>query len=131
MFKTEFLLPLTGLTPHTGNTRNQPACLCWIIRSINPAWIPLPSGPQSSQQKSRDYNAAKCSLSGKNLFFFCWYHKEYYISPIMISIEILLWCKASYVWSLNNVMVSYLSQMVCDMFMYPILELEQVCGDRE
>jgi hypothetical protein len=41
-------------------------------------------------------------LSGKILFFLCWYHNNYFFSPAMISIEILLWCKASYVWSFNN-----------------------------
>jgi hypothetical protein len=35
----------------------------------------------------------------ENLFFLCWHHKEYCFSPMMISIEIYLWCKALYVWS--------------------------------
>jgi hypothetical protein len=110
-------------TPHTRNTRNRPTCLCWTIRSVNPVWTYFPSGLPLSQQKSRNLNSVKCILSGKFLFFLCWYHKEYYFSPIMISIEILLWCKASCVWSFNNVMFSYLSQMVCDVFMYSILEI--------
>jgi hypothetical protein len=31
-------------TPPTGNTKNQPTCLSWTIRSGNPAWTFLPSG---------------------------------------------------------------------------------------
>jgi hypothetical protein len=50
------------------------------------------------------------------LFFLCWYRKEYSFSPSMISVEILLWCKASYLWSFNNLMFSYLSQMFFAVF---------------
>jgi hypothetical protein len=47
--------------------------------------------------------------------------------PVTTSIEILLWCKASYVWSFNNLIFSSLSQIVCAVWlMYTILELAQV-----
>jgi hypothetical protein len=88
----------------TGNTRNQPACLCWTIRSVNPVWSSLPTGLRLSQHKSRNYNPVKCSFSGKICGFLCWYHKYYCFSPVMISVEILLRCKASYVWSFHNLM---------------------------
>jgi hypothetical protein len=38
-------------TSHTGNTRNEPTCLCCTIWSVNPVWISLASGPLLSQQK--------------------------------------------------------------------------------
>jgi hypothetical protein len=50
---------------HTGNTRNQPTCLCWTIRSVNQVWTSLPSGLPLSQQKSRNYSSVKCSFSGE------------------------------------------------------------------
>jgi hypothetical protein len=93
-------------TPHTGTTRNQPTCLCWTIRSVNLVWTSLPSGPPLLQQKSRDYSTAKCSEKGKNLFFLCWYRKKYFFSPAMTSIEMLLWCKALYARSFNNLIFS-------------------------
>jgi hypothetical protein len=99
-----YLRSNTTPTPHTGNTRNQPTCLCWTIRSVNPVWTFPPSEPQLSQQKSRDYIAIICSLIGRILFFLCSYRKKYCFSPAMISIKILLWSKASYVWSFNNLM---------------------------
>jgi hypothetical protein len=55
-------------TAHAGNTRNQPTCLCWTIRSVNPVRISLPFGCPLSQQNSRNYNSVKCTLSGKICF---------------------------------------------------------------
>jgi hypothetical protein len=36
-------------------------------------------------------------ISEPNLLSLCWYHTEHFISPVMISVLIDLWCKASYV----------------------------------
>jgi hypothetical protein len=47
---------------------------------ISPMWTRL------SQQKSRNYNSVQCRVEWGNLFFLCWYHKEYFISPVLFSI---------------------------------------------
>jgi hypothetical protein len=57
-------------TRRTGNTRNQPSCLCWTIRSVNPVWTSLPSGPPLSQHKPESYNSVQWRLSGK-IWFSC------------------------------------------------------------
>jgi hypothetical protein len=92
-------------TPHTGNTRNKSTCLCWTIQSVNPVWTYLPPGPPLSQQKSRNYDSIKCSLSVK-ICFSCVGPIRSIASPVIISIILLLRCKASYAWSFNNLMFS-------------------------
>jgi hypothetical protein len=75
-------------TLHTGSTRNQPTCLCWTIRSVNPVWTSLPTGLPPSQQKPENYNSVQCRLGAK---ISC-------VGTIMVSILIVLWRKTSYVW---------------------------------
>jgi hypothetical protein len=58
---------------------------------ISPIWTPLITAEVKKLQLRQTETVRE------NLFFLCWYHKEYVFSPVMISILIVLWCKASYV----------------------------------
>jgi predicted GIY-YIG superfamily endonuclease len=45
-----------------------------------------------------DHPISQPSLDTSRIWFFlCWYHTENFISPVKISLLIILWCKASYV----------------------------------
>jgi hypothetical protein len=89
-------------SPRTGNTRmslldhpiSQPSL------DISPVWTPIIAAEVKKLQ------VPPVQTECENLFFLCWYHKEYGFSPIMIYIMILFWCKATYVWSSNNLMFS-------------------------
>jgi hypothetical protein len=97
----------------TTRTRNQSTCLCWTIRSVNPVWTFLPSGPPLSQQKSRNYNSIKCRLRGKNCFS-C-------VGAIRSIASLQWWFQFSgarpHTCGVFNILTfSYLLQMVCTVF---------------
>jgi hypothetical protein len=120
--------------PPTENARNQTTCLCWTIRSVNPLWTSVPSGPPSSQQKSTNYNTVKCSLSG-NICFSCVgiirrirlssddFCLDSSLMQCLIRVEflfnILMFCLISHIW--------FVLCLAC----IPILVLVQVSGDRD
>jgi hypothetical protein len=60
---------------------------------FSPIWTPV----IAAEVKKLQLRPVK--IEWENLFFLCWYHTEYFISPVMTSILIVLWCKASYVCS--------------------------------
>jgi hypothetical protein len=49
----------------TENTRNQTTWLWYLIQSVNPAWISLPSRLSSLRRKSENYNSADFRLYEK------------------------------------------------------------------
>jgi hypothetical protein len=65
---------------------------------ISPIWITVITAEVKKLQLRQVY------IEEENLFFLCWYHERYVFSPVMISVMMVLWCKASYMWSFNNVM---------------------------
>jgi hypothetical protein len=45
---------------------------------------------RSHSRSKKNYNSVQCRLRG-NFVFSCWYHTEYFVSPMMISILKVLW----------------------------------------
>jgi hypothetical protein len=61
---------------------------------ISPIWIPV----MTAKKKRKKYNSVQCRLSGKITVFMLVQYREF-LSPVMTSIVIVLWCNASYLWS--------------------------------
>jgi hypothetical protein len=60
---------------------------------ISPVWTPVIT------EEVEKLQLRQVQIEWGNLFLLCCYHKEYCFSPVMISVVIDLWCKASYVQS--------------------------------
>jgi hypothetical protein len=75
---------------------------------VSPVWTLV-----ITAEAKRNYYSVQCRLNGKIVFFVLVPYGEF-VSPVVTSILLVLWCKASYVESLSyfNVL-SWLRQMVC------------------
>jgi hypothetical protein len=61
----------------------------WPSLGISPIWTSVITAEVKKLQH------CQVQIEWENLFFLC-YHKQYFFSPVMISIMIVLWYKASY-----------------------------------
>jgi hypothetical protein len=62
---------------------------------MSPIWTPI-----AAAEVKRNYNSVQCRLTAKHMFL-CWYHTKF-VSLVIISILIVHWFYASYVWNYFN-----------------------------